>query len=164
MDHWTSSEITFPKLVIIQESNSKIKSLKPLSKEKGGRYLQGYVNRNKLKKYVGNDVCIYRSSLEYKFMQWCEKNPNVVIWSSECGYINYIFENKQRHYYIDFVYLDTNGVVFYVEIKPFAFVQKARTAKSDMNAEKWKAMIKLCNENDNSKHVFKIITERYFKD
>ena len=144
--------------LIINTSNiDKIKKLKPSA---NNRYKQGYLNPDKVKKNVGIGPIIYRSSLEYKFINWLERSPSVKTWASEIGFVTYIHENELHRYFIDFVFEDFNNNIFYVEVKPRQIVMEHKNNPDTKNYKKWEAMLKLCNENEG--HYFKIITEKFF--
>ena len=74
-------------------------------------------------KYDGNlSSIIYRSSWERLFMMYCDKQPNILKWSSEELSLPYEFEGKRRSYYPDFLIdmVDSGGstVRRLIEIKP----------------------------------------------
>lgn len=104
-----------------------IKNVKPSG---NSGFNQGYFKPNRPEKYVGPQPIIYRSSWERKFMIWCDKNDNVLIWSSEPVKIPYWSKlyNKKRTYYPDF-YIKVNkndGTTeeILVEVKPEAQIKK----------------------------------------
>ena len=70
-------------------NNNFIKHQKP---RKNSKYHQGYIDPNKLKKYYDSckgEPVIYRSGLEYQFIQFCENSPTVAKWASEVLSIPY---------------------------------------------------------------------------
>ena len=72
-------------------------------------------------KYKGNyRIITFRSSWEYSFFKWADKNPNVICWSSEEVVIPYFSsaDNKNRRYFMDIYIKFTNGKEFLFEIKP----------------------------------------------
>jgi|SRR5210317_321995 hypothetical protein len=72
-------------------------------------------------KYVGNvDNIIYRSLLERRFMQYCDRNPNIQYWGSEEIIIPYYnpADKKYHRYFPDFILKTVKGEKFVVEIKP----------------------------------------------
>lgn len=146
--------------------DSFIKHLKP---RKNSRYHQGYVNPNTLKKYANeckDQPIIYRSGLEWKFMQYCENIDAISKWASEplaIPYYNRLLK-KQANYYIDYVIEDKDGNVCLVEVKPYAQTQKPNVFDSEYakkmwitNVDKWTAAKKYCNEH-NMKFI--IVTEK----
>lgn len=65
-------------------------------------------NREKCLNKKGEDI-VFRSFLEFKVMNVCDENPNVLTWSSEKTIIPYFnpVENRIARYFID----------FYIELK-----------------------------------------------
>lgn len=66
---------------------------------------------------------VFRSFLEYKVMNLCDKNPNVLEWSSEKNIVpyNHPIEKRVARYYIDFyIQLQTESGIrkCLVEVKP----------------------------------------------
>jgi hypothetical protein len=86
-------------------------------------YKQGVyqpVNRNK---YIGRGIPEYRSSWELKFFQWCDKNQNVLEWSSESVIVPYKspVDGRYHRYYVDNVVALREGdsvTRYLIEIKP----------------------------------------------
>ncbi len=151
-----------------------IKQVKP----NNGKFRQGYYKPEHPEKYIGNvGEIIFRSSWERKFMIYCDRNPDILNWSSETLYINYInpLNNKENKYYPDFlVKMKTNEEVkmILIEIKPSKQVQRPilRSNKSKhiqeynsmmanyvINISKWKAAKDYSDKND---FVFLLITEK----
>ncbi len=139
--------------------------------QKNSRYHQGYFKG--AKKYFGPEPIIYRSSLEYIFMQKLEMNENVIKWSSENFAIPYVmkeptkngFKDKKHKYYIDFTVFLKNGERLIVEIKPAGLVplnqaQIKRNPMMHKNACKWKAAIQWAKHNG---YKFVIIDENRLK-
>lgn len=103
-------------------------------------------------KYVGDPRnIVMRSSWETRFALWCDKNPDIVKWSSEETIVPYIspIDNKPHRYFVDFKIQTKNGKTFLVEIKPAAqtrppegsrrtkrFLTEAQTFL--VNQSKWK--------------------------
>lgn len=127
------------------------------------------------KKYKGDPTnIIYRSLWELKFMNYCDKNENILIWSSEELWIPYKspVDNRYHKYFPDFYikYKNTSGKIIesLIEIKPAKQVkgptpQKSRSKKyiSEVveyakNMAKWEAAKEYCNDR---KWEFKILTE-----
>jgi hypothetical protein len=127
------------------------------------------------KKYRGDPTnIIYRSLWELKFMNYCDKNENIITWASEEIVIPYKspIDNRYHRYYPDFYikYKNTSGKIVesLIEIKPSKQVngpkpQKTRSKKyiSEVyeyakNTAKWEAAKEYC---DDRKWEFKILTE-----
>lgn len=147
-------------------NNSYIKHLKP---RKNSRYHQGYVNPNSLKKYATeskNEPIIFRSGLEWKFMEYCESNNNIVKWASEPIGIPYYNKLLKRDatYYIDYIIENKDGQRCMVEVKPYDQTVKPSQFSSDWakkawitNVCKWQAAIEYAKEHDMK---FIIVTEK----
>lgn len=72
-------------------------------------------------KYAGDPTnIIMRSSWETKFAIWCDKNPQIVKWSSEETVIPYVspVDNRVHRYFVDFKIKTANDKIYLVEIKP----------------------------------------------
>ena len=78
----------------------------------------------------------YKSSLELKFIKYCEMNSNVVKFSLEPFAIKYIkpTDGNFHRYYIDFYVEFKNGCKFLVEIKPYSQTKKPVLRKSNCKA------------------------------
>jgi hypothetical protein len=143
---------------------------------KDSKFHQGKFHPRNLEKYVGNaNNIIYRSSWELKFLQWCDRDPNILKYGSEEIYIPYFdpVKKKIRKYYPDaFIeIMDSIGKKkkYLIEIKPERQTKppekKSRTTKSYLtevytyatNEAKWKAAKEFC---DDHLMEFKIITEK----
>lgn len=90
---------------------------------KKSKYLQGLFTPQNPQKYLGNQKPFFRSSLELKFMSWCDKNNKVIKWGSENVVIPYYNElTKRTHrYFVDnfIIFKDGDNLVKYlIEIKP----------------------------------------------
>lgn len=142
-----------------------IKDLKPSA---NSRYKQGYIDPGSCKKLfpgLCHECIITRSSWERKFIYWCESNPNVKRWGSECITIPYILatDGSNHNYHPDFVVEMANGETWVVEIKPQS--QCKRPLKEDgwlwnaytHNMSKWVAAKKFCEDRGLK---FKIFTEQ----
>lgn len=98
-------------------------------------YTQGVYKPKNPKKVINtSEPIVYRSSLELKFMRWCDFNDNVVKWGSECVVVPYScpFSGKQRRYFVDNIILlkTKKGIVKYlVEIKPSSALVKPENKK-----------------------------------
>jgi hypothetical protein len=126
-------------------------------------------------KYTGDPSnIIMRSSWETRFANWCDKNPNIVKWSSEETIIPYRCptDNYIHRYFVDFKIQvrTTDGILktYLVEIKPAAQTippvypgkQTKRYLTESMtflkNQAKWKAATEYAKDRG---WEFKIITE-----
>ena len=138
-------------------------------------YKGKYKVRN-YRKYKGDPTgVIYRSLWEKKFMDYCDKNRNVIEWSSEEHIIPYKdpVAKKWRRYFPDFYMKvkEANGKVqsYLVEVKPLKQTKcpKPRRVKTKAylsevmtyatNAAKWESAIEYCDDRG---WKFKLITER----
>lgn len=144
---------------------------------RGSRYYQGQFPITECKKYEGDPPIIYRSSWEYKFMLYCERNPHVIKWSSEPFHIKYKnpFDKKLHKYYPDFYIKKDDGSIIIIEIKPKKYTKKPRKPSKEtkkninryneelknyrINSAKWKYAIAYCNQFG---WKFSILTETFF--
>lgn len=164
-------------------AKKSIKSLKPRS-GKRSRFKQGYFNVSESLKYVSkHEPCIYRSSYEYKFMQWCERSVVVRTWDSESISVKYTcpLTGKQRNYWLDFTLTTHKDEKWLIEVKPHKevndvkrFSRRMSNASSDaerkrlcqahktaaMNWSKWNAAKEYCNRHG---FRFVIVTEKFLK-
>jgi len=126
------------------------------------------------RKYKGKiENIIYRSLWERKFMVFCDKNPNVIQWSSEEIIIPYLsIDNKIHKYYVDFwVKIKTKNKIeeYILEIKPkiqcfppkfkkknISKQEKKILETWNINKKKWKHAQKYAEKNNIK---FKILTE-----
>lgn len=137
---------------------------------------KGKFRPSNYEKYKGDPTnIIYRSLWELKFMNWCDKNENILEWGSEEFWIPYKspLDNRIHRYFPDFyVKLKTkeNKIKKYiVEVKPYKQViepkvQKTKSKKylSEVtewakNQAKWKAAREYCEDR---LMEFKVITEK----
>lgn len=87
-------------------------------------FKQGYFTPNHPEKYSGSFPIIYRSSLELKFLRWCDGASHVTNWTSESYIVPYMnpIDGKYHKYFIDnsIILKDKTGIEhkFLVEIKP----------------------------------------------
>ena len=138
---------------------------------------KGKYRPEKPEKYVGNpNNIVYRSLLERRFMVFCDRNDNILKWSSEELAIPYVspLDNRVHRYYVDFVIEvkektgDTK--VYLVEIKPYrqcvqpqeSINKKQRTFLKEsktwiINNSKWNAATEFAKKQN---WEFKIITEK----
>ena len=127
------------------------------------------------KKYRGNPSnIVYRSLWERKFCIYCDKNENILEWSSEEIALPYRspLDNKIHRYFPDFYVKvrETNGSIkkMLIEIKPKKQcvepkVQKKKTKgyiyevkEYVRNQAKWEAAKEFCEDRQ---WEFKVITE-----
>ena len=97
--------------------------MKRKKKYKYSNYKQGTYKPVSPEKYAGRKLPEYRSSWELKFFQWCDKNPNVIEWSSESVVVPYKspVDNRPHRYFVDSKLIlkeGGNNVSYLVEIKP----------------------------------------------
>lgn len=94
-------------------------------------------------KYVGTKTPIYRSSWEHAFMMFCDNNPAILEWASECVKIPYRdpLTGKQTVYIPDFLitYVDKNMKkhVELIEIKPANQTMREAVGKNPYNQAQW---------------------------
>lgn len=102
---------------------SNIKNLLP-NQGPNGKYKQGFFSSKNPQKYIGDATrIIYRSSWEYRFMQWCDMHPSIIRWGSEPVGIPYQnpLSGRVNNYYIDFymvVEKEGKQQAYLVEVKP----------------------------------------------
>lgn len=143
------------------------KNIKALMPNPNKRYKQGFYDTYNPKKYFGPRPIIYRSSLELRFMNWCELSPYVLTWGSEPFSIPYFSPTGKYHlYYPDFIIMCNDGTKMLVEVKPKKDIPtndfQLKTSPVKMkNACKWKAAKEWC-EKQPSKTRFVIVTEDFF--
>jgi len=137
---------------------------------------KGKFKPSNYEKYKGDPTnIIYRSLWELKFMNWCDKNRNILEWGSEEFWIPYKspLDNRIHRYFPDFyVKLKTkdNKVKKYiVEVKPYKQVVEPKVQKTKSkkylaevtewvkNQAKWKAAREYCEDR---LMEFKVITEK----
>jgi hypothetical protein len=115
-------------------------------------------------KYKGDHTnIIWRSTWENKMMGWLDKNPSVILWSSEEIIIPYIspIDNRYHRYFMDFyakMKTNTGIKTFLIEVKPLKQSQppekKSRITKRyieevatwGINSAKWKAATEYCKD------------------
>lgn len=120
------------------------------------KYSQGKYEIQNPTKYVGRKQPTYRSSWEFAFMNFCDRNPSILNWASEALHINYRnpFTGKNTIYVPDFliVYQDRNGKnhAEVIEVKPTkeTTMESARSVRDKaavaLNMAKWEAARKFC--------------------
>jgi hypothetical protein len=143
----------------------------PLKRDK--RFHQGTYRPQNQDKFIGT-TAIFRSGLELKFFRFCDRNPNIVKWGSECVILDYIgFDNKNHKYHVDnyVVIKENNNLVKYlIEIKPKKYTKKPvkRNQKEsnflyeslewEKNSRKWKTAEEYCKKHSMK---FLILTEEH---
>ena len=148
--------------------------MKKFNRYKNCSYKQGIYKPVNCAKYIGKGTPQYRSSWELKFFQWCDKNPNILEWSSETIIVPYKspIDNRYHRYYVDnaIVLKEGHSIIKYlVEIKPYKQtlppVASKRKKRSTVlyenrtyavNQAKWEAADKFANVKDMK---FIILTE-----
>ena len=144
-----------------------------MAKKKGYGFKQGVFKPSNPDKCTSKK-CLFRSSWELNFMQWCDKNPNVISWSSEEVIIKYLkpADGKMHRYFMDFSIKTRNIkgelITTLIEIKPYKeTIKPERGRKSDKtfmkqmltyttNQAKWAYAREFCKRRGWN---FKIITE-----
>ncbi len=141
-----------------------------------GKYHQGRFHPQNPQKYKGDvNNIIYRSSWELKFMQWCDRNENIMEYGSEEFWIPYVspVDNRVHRYFPDFIIKvkesDEKIKTYVIEVKPKRQTvppkQKSRVTKSYLyevqtyavNQSKWNAADEWCKDR---RLEFKVITEQ----
>lgn len=141
-----------------------IKDLKP---KICSRHRQGYLDPHSCKKLfpgLTNDLITFRSSWEKKYAYYCENNPDIKYWGSECIQIPYILYDGTHHtYYPDFLLEMTNGDKIVVEIKPASECHRPLCENGYLwnaytkNMCKWAAAKQFCEDRGMQ---FRILTEQ----
>ena len=134
-----------------------------------GKYKPSYPQ-----KYKGDPTnVIYRSLWERKFMVYCDKNENILEWSSEEIALPYKspLDNRIHRYFPDFYIKVKEGnkiQKYLVEIKPKRQVSEPKVSKRKTkgyiyevkeyvkNQAKWKSAQEFCEDRQ---WKFKIMTE-----
>jgi hypothetical protein len=132
-------------------------------------YAQGIFVPTQPKKYIGKHNPKYRSGWEFTFMQFCDRNKNIIQWSSESIIIPYIhpLTGKRTNYIPDFlvVYENKHGQqkAEIVEIKPKkqSLIESRVASARDravvaVNHAKWASAMAFCKQNG---LTFRVITE-----
>jgi hypothetical protein len=142
--------------------------------KKNAKYTQGVFIPKNINKFIGTKA-FYRSSLELRFMKFCDVNENVLKWGSENVIIPYLnpLDGKMHRYFVDnFVQIKEGDKIkrYLVEIKPSGQLLPPKTKyrkKSNLiyeqtmyitNQAKWQAAREWCNKKDLE---FIIITEKH---
>lgn len=134
----------------------------PLKRD--SRFHQGTYRPTNQKKFIGTE-CIFRSGLELKFFRFCDSNPNVVRWGSECVTVPYYdkVQRKNRTYYIDNYVVIKEGdklVKYLVEVKPskqtVAPNPKSRMKKASLLFEQAQFLTNTCKWDAATEYASKI--------
>ena len=151
---------------------------KKVNRYKTSPFKQGTYRPVNRQKYVGVKLPEYRSSWELKFFTWCDRNPNVLEWTSESTIVPYIspLDKRVHRYYVDNTLALKEGSSikkYMVEIKPYKQTippdNNGRKKKSTLlyehktyavNQAKWKAASEYCKDR---KWEFVILTEHELK-
>lgn len=110
-------------------------SIKNLKSNSSNNYSHGKYTLENPEKYVGKHPIVYRSSWEYKFCVYCDRNPLIVEWSSESleiPYLNPLTKRNHRYYPDFFIRIKTpKGDIrkFIIEIKPSTSLKKPEQPK-----------------------------------
>ena len=126
------------------------------------------------RKYKGDARnVVYRSSWEYKFMEWCDSHPSVEEWASEEIIIPYIspVDGKRHRYFPDF-YVKVGNKKYIAEVKPLRQTKEPKTQKRNtkkyisevmtyaVNQAKFKAATEFCKDHG---WEFMVVTEKELK-
>ena len=128
------------------------------------------------RKYKGDPTnIIFRSLWEKKFMNYCDKNKNVIEWNSEEIAIPYRspLDNRIHRYFPDFYMKvrESNGIIknYIVEVKPLKQTAPPKKPKRQTrgyireayeyarNQAKWKVAREYCKDRQ---WEFKVVTEK----
>ena len=135
--------------------------------------MKGIFKPKNPQKYKGNpDQIIFRSSWEFKLMQYCDDHDEIIEWSSEEFFIPYICPTDSRYhkYYPDFKIKTKDGRTLVIEVKPEHQTKKPtninKTKRSLLkegltfakNIAKWKAAENYCKDRG---WEFKTMTEKH---
>lgn len=107
------------------------------------RWARGKFQLKNPDKYVGNHLPTYRSSWEWHFMTFCDKDPRIMKWASEAIKIPYKdpFTGRQTIYVPDFFiqYADKTGrvQVELIEVKPASQTLLEKAGKNRNNQLQW---------------------------
>lgn len=107
------------------------------------KFSQGLFKLKHPEKYIGQKNPVYRSSWEHAFMLFCDNNPSIQQWASECVKIPYKdpLTGRQTIYVPDFLihYTDANNKKHaeLIEIKPINQTLKEKVGKNPYNQAQW---------------------------
>jgi hypothetical protein len=134
------------------------------------KFSQGVYKITNPEKYIGNKQPKYRSSWELTFMMFCDNNPSIQEWASECVKIPYRdpLTGKQTVYVPDFLirYIDKNMKQHaeLIEIKPANQTLRERVGKNPYNQAQYvKNMAKWSAASDWARNhglKFRVINEQ----
>lgn len=148
------------------------------TKRKKSRYHQGKYDLENPEKYVGAvDKIFYRSSWEFRYMMYCDRNPTILKWNSEDVIVPYVSpkDGKVHRYFVDFwiQFKSKDGDVkmALIEIKPLVQTKMPRKKKDQtrylkevetyaVNRAKWDAAEIFANKR---KASFVVLTEKELK-
>lgn len=117
-----------------------IYGMKNPSEFKSDKYYCGYFYPENREKVINEHVPIkYRSSLERRFMIYCDRSPNIKKWGYEVVYIPYydLLKNKKRIYFIDFYIIDSNDNKILIEVKHTKQLKKPVLNESKKNSYRY---------------------------
>lgn len=133
------------------------------------RWAQGIFVPKNTHKYIGKHEPKYRSGWEWKFMQFCDNNENILHWASEAITVPYLhpLTGKKANYIPDFfiIYKNKFGqkLAEVVEIKPKkqSMLEGKKISAKDraivaVNHAKWAAANAYCQQNN---LIFRVLTE-----
>lgn len=116
-------------------------------------YTQGKFFPKNPHKYKGDvNNIVFRSSWEFHFCRWCDRNVNVIEWSSEEIVVPYFLETDQKwhRYFTDFLVklVKTDGTVktCLIEIKPHSQIVKPLIEGKLNKKTKEKALLWIQNQ------------------
>lgn len=122
---------------------SAYKSRNKLRFDDNCKYKQSQFIPQNIEKVLGDPRILCRSSWELKFADWCDRNPQIVKWGSECiaisykdptsvdldeahkynlditNPINWKVKNYYPDFYLEMIDNDGNSKKFLIEIKPY---------------------------------------------
>jgi len=115
-----------------------IKKIKPNGRFKSGKFVP-----TRPEKYIGDfHNIIYRSSWERRFCIYCDRNENILKWSSEPIHVDYYhpLDKKMHKYFVDFYIKvlkeDNTTQEWILEVKPEAQTQKPVYEGKNMTTRK----------------------------
>ena len=133
------------------------------------RFAQGKFVPTQPAKYIGNKTPTYRSSWEWRFMQFCDTHPSIQRWACESIKVPYRnpLTGRNSIYIPDFLiqYVDKNNAtqIDIIEIKPqnqavleSVGKNKTRQAQFVQNQAKWSAATNWCKQQGIR---FRVVTE-----